>query len=74
MSSTKRFSLLLALVGLIALGFVIFDYDGDSSREAELQADYRAPVANPPVEPDRPDLFEEPTIAPECQPTASDTC
>jgi hypothetical protein len=36
--------------------------------------DYRAPVANPPVEPDRPDLFEEPTIAPECQPTASDTC
>ena len=62
MSATKRFNLLLALVGLIALGFVVFDYDGDSNREEEMQADYRAPVANPPVEPDRPDLFEEPII------------
>jgi hypothetical protein len=62
MSTTKRFRLVLALVAVAALGFVVFvyiDYRGDESR---LHTDDRMPVANPPVEPNRPDLLEEPRI------------
>jgi hypothetical protein len=61
-SATNRSVRLLALIALAALGFVVFDYIEDRGDEGQLDADYRAPAANPPVEPDRPDLFEEPMI------------
>lgn len=53
---------LVVLVALAALAFVLSDHVTDQRDQRQLRADYRAPVANPPVEPDRPDLFEEPRI------------
>jgi hypothetical protein len=50
------------LIALAALGFVAFDHIDDRDDEPQLDAGYRLPAVNPPVEPDRPDLFEEPTI------------
>jgi hypothetical protein len=52
----------LALVALAVLGFVVFKFVDGRGNESQLHADFRAPVANPPVEPDRPDLLEEPRI------------
>jgi hypothetical protein len=59
---TKRIVQLLALIALAAVGFVAFDPIVERDDERQLHADYRVPAVNPPVEPDRPDLFEEPTI------------
>ncbi len=53
---------LVVLVALAALAFMLNDYIKDQRDQRQLRADYRVPVANPPVEPDRPDLFEEPKI------------
>ncbi len=53
---------LAVLVALAALAFMLNDYVKDQRDQRQLRADYRAPVANPPVEPDRPDLFEEARI------------
>jgi hypothetical protein len=62
MSTTNRFKLALALVAFAALGFVVFEYVGDRDHERRLHTDDRMPVANPPVDPNRPDLLEEPRI------------
>ena len=79
MSATRRITLLGVLVALAALGFGLFEYASDRGNEGQLHADYRTPVANPPVEPDRPDLLEEPRIddgtnGPQCQSTDSVDC
>ena len=58
----NRFTLALVLVALAALGFEIYKYFDLRDHEPPLPADYRIPVANPPLEPDRPDLKEEPRI------------
>lgn len=53
---------LIVLVALAVLVVMLFDYVEVQDDRRQLQAGYRAPVANPPVEPDRPDLIEEPRI------------
>jgi len=62
MSTTNRSKLVLALAAIAALGFVVFEYVDDQDHERRLHTDDRIPVANPPVDPNRPDLFEEPRI------------
>ena len=62
MSTTNRFKLVLALVAFAALGIVVLEYVDDRRHQRRLHADDRIPVANPPVDPNRPDLFEEPRI------------
>ena len=61
-SATREIAVLLVLAALAVLGIVMVGNDEEWDREQELRADYRAPVANPPVDPNRPDLFEEPEI------------
>ncbi|MDX1406094.1 MAG: hypothetical protein R3192_16240 [Woeseiaceae bacterium] len=62
MSATRRLLRATVLIGLAVLVFVLFDHV-DQRREArQWRVDARPPVANPPVEPDRPDLFEEPRV------------
>lgn len=61
-NATNRFTIALVVVALAALGFEIFKYFDVRSAEQAVTADYRLPVANPPLEPDRPDLIEEPRI------------
>jgi hypothetical protein len=60
MPASKRFMTILLLVAVAALGLVVFQILEDRAHEQPLPADFRAPVANPPVDPNRPDLFEEP--------------
>ena len=62
MLASKRFITILLLVAMAALGFVILEYVDDRGHEQQLPADFRAPVANPPIDPNRPDLIEEPRI------------
>lgn len=52
----------LMLAALIAFAFAAFEVADERGDKSHLRPDYRAPVANPPVEPDRPDLLEEPRI------------
>lgn len=59
---TRRTIRRIVLVVLAVVVFMLFQYIEVQGDRRQLQADYRAPVANPPVEPDRPDLFEEPRI------------
>ncbi len=61
-AASRRMMRLVVLVALAALAFMLNDYIKDQRDQRQLRADYRVPVANPPVEPDRPDLFEEPKI------------
>lgn len=61
-SRPGRFWLVAYLVALIAIGFVVFGFVDDRNGGIELQDFNRAPVANPPVDPHRPDLLEEPRI------------
>ena len=65
MSATHQFRLVLVLVAVAALGvaaFKYFDHLAQDPAQEPVPPDYRLPVANPPVEPDRPDLLEEPRI------------
>jgi len=62
MSTTNRFKLVLALVAFAVLGFGVFENADDRGLERRLHVDARMPVADPPVDPNRPDLFEEPRI------------
>ena len=62
MPTSKRFKLILALVALVTLVFVRVEYVNNQSYERQLHTNYRVPVNSPPVDPNRPDLFEEPTI------------
>ena len=61
-SATRRFTVAVVLLAVAALGFEIYKYLDDCPPEQQLSSDVRMPVANPPVEPSRPDLFEEPRI------------
>ncbi len=52
----NRVKLALIIMAVGALAFWIFDYlDGGGSNQ--IPADFRMPVADPPIEPDRPDLI-----------------
>lgn len=66
-SVTRRTMRLIVLAALAVVVIMLFVYIDDQGDRRQLQADYRAPVANPPAEPDRPDLFEEPRIIEEAQ-------
>ena len=54
--SMDRVKLALVLFAVGALAFWIFDYPY-SSDSNQIPADFRMPVADPPIEPDRPDLI-----------------
>lgn len=50
----------IALALLLALAIVVLRTDNEGTGEAPLPyEEHRVPAQNPPVEPDRPDLFEE---------------
>jgi hypothetical protein len=51
----------LALIGLAIFAGAKFMRSGDDKRGDDIP-DYRMPVANPVLEPDRPDLIGEPRI------------
>ena len=61
-SAIRRIMRLIVLFALAVVAFMLIEYVNDRSDERQLQAGYRVPEANPPLEPDRPDLFEEPRI------------
>ena len=52
----------LLLVCLLALSYVVTAQFQHAEPEPGAETDYRAPVANPVLEPDRPDLIGEPRI------------
>ena len=54
--------LIAAVVALAAAGFAVVNAVNEGGDLRQPNEDLRAPVANPPVEPDRPDLYEEPRI------------
>ena len=67
-TATNRFTLALVIVALAALGFEVYKYLDAPDREQRLlsnhpmsidrMSNHRMPIANPPLEPDRPDLIE----------------
>jgi len=62
-AATNRFTLALVIVALAALGFEVYKYFDSPDREQQLlsndrMSNHRMPIANPPLEPDRPDLIE----------------
>ena len=60
--ATNRFTLATVLLVLAALAFEAYRFFDARDRATAAATDFRMPVANPPVEPTRPDLFEEPRI------------
>ena len=60
--ATARLTLVLLAVALAVLGWVVVGHLDERDEEPQLQAEYRVPNANPPVDPNRPDLLEEPRI------------
>jgi hypothetical protein len=52
----------LLLISLLALSYVVTAQFQLVEPEPGVETDYRAPVANPVLEPDRPDLIGEPRI------------
>lgn len=62
MKSGNRFTLVLVSIALGALSLLALEDVGDRVAERVPHAGTRLPVANPPADPNRPDLFEEPAI------------
>ncbi len=62
MPVAARLTLVLTAIALAVLGWVVVGHFHDRGEASTLQAEYRVPNANPPVDPNRPDLFEEPRI------------
>ena len=58
----SRLSIALALVALAWIGVEGYKYFADRNAEPGISTNVHIPVANPPLEPDRPDLIEEPRI------------
>lgn len=54
--------LVLAALALAAAAYLASRSPGESDAPPLPYEEYRAPVQNPPLEPDRPDLIEEPRI------------
>ena len=54
--------LLTALVAIGVIGLISLGHNGNHDRERVSHVEPRMPVANRPVDPNRPDLFEEPAI------------
>lgn len=57
-----QIALLMALIAIGAIGLLSLSYIGDHDRDRVHGVDARMPIANPPPDPNRPDLFEEPVI------------
>lgn len=58
MRAVFRLAVLIALLaGVIAISRN--DLNDETQKREPLYEEHRVPVRNPPVEPDRPDLFEE---------------
>jgi hypothetical protein len=62
-AATHRFTLALVIVALAALGFEVYKYFDTQDRGQRLSSNHRMsnhrmPIADPPLEPDRPDLIE----------------
>jgi hypothetical protein len=49
-------------VGLLVATYLLVPMAGTDTPTVEFDSEFRAPVANPVLEPDRPDLIEEPRI------------
>lgn len=62
LSAAARFRLAVVLAIILLAGFVVFRAVVGPSEEHQAEEDLRVPVANPPAEPDRPDLLQEPKI------------
>lgn len=62
MTAGNKITLLLLSMALGALGLLALGYGGGRDELRAPKIDTRLPVANPPADPNRPDLFEEPVI------------
>ena len=62
MQTTFRTRLLLLVVILVAIATAVSVTGRDEMQDPLPYEAHRKPVSNPPVDPDRPDLFEEPVI------------
>jgi len=58
----SRLTLALVLIAFSWFGVEGYKYFGDASEKQGISAEVHIPVANPPLEADRPDLIEEPRI------------
>ena len=47
------------------LGLWLYEHFVDRDAEPAIPTERRVPATNPPIEPDRPDLWEEPRIEPD---------
>ena len=65
MRTASRVRLLLLVLTLAAAAFLASSFYGDREEPRLPYENHRVPARNPQVEPDRPDLFEEPGIADE---------
>lgn len=62
MQATSRTRLLLLVAVLAAIAFALSLAMREDEQPPLPYEEHRRPVSNPPVDPNRPDLFEEPVI------------
>lgn len=65
MRTALRTKILLLVILLAALAYVATTIVGEDEPPPLPYEEHRTPVSNPPVDPNRPDLFEEPVIDPQ---------
>lgn len=65
MRTAPRTKLLLLVAVLAAIAFTVSVTVRDEEPVRLPYEEHRTPVSNPPVDPNRPDLFEEPVIDPQ---------
>jgi hypothetical protein len=61
-AARSRLTLALVLIALSWIGVEGYKYFGDANEKHGISGEVHIPIANPPLEPDRPDLIEEPKI------------
>lgn len=61
-AARSSLTLLLGLIALVWIGVESYNYFNDRNAEQDISAGANIPVVDPPLEPDRPDLIEEPRI------------
>lgn len=61
-ATRSRLTLVLAIFAVAWLGVAGYKFLNSNITEPVISTNVHIPVANPPLEPDRPDLLEEPRI------------